>query len=111
MSEDQESNDRGTKDQETRKQFVIQKLYVKDVSFESPGAPESFQFNNWNPRIDLNLGNNQKHIDGDLYEVVLSITATATQEESTAFLVEVHQAGLFALVGFSDEEKRYLLGT
>ena len=100
-----------SEDKETPKQFAIQKLYIRDASFESPGAPESFKFNNWNPRIDLNLGNSQKHIDGDLYEVVLSITATVTHEESTAFLAEVQQGGLFALTGFTEEEKKYLLGT
>lgn len=96
---------------ETRKQFAIQKLYIKDASFESPGAPGAFRFNNWEPRIELNLANDQKHIDGDVYEVVLSITATVTHEESTAFLVEVHQAGLFVLTGFDDQERKYLLGT
>ena len=100
-----------SEDEEIQKQFAIQKLYVKDASFESPGTPESFKFTSWNPRIDLNLGNEQKHIEGDLYEVVLSITATVTHEESTAFLVEVQQGGLFLLTGFTEEEKKYLLGT
>jgi len=100
-----------SEDKETKKQFATQKLYIKDASFESPGAPESFKFNNWDPRIELNLANDQKHIEGDLHEVVLSVTATVTHEESTAFLVEVHQAGLFALTGFTEEEKKFLLGT
>ena len=98
-------------EKETRKQFAIQKLYVKDASFESPGAPGTFKFNKWDPRIELNLANDQKHIEGDVYEVVLSITATVTHEESTAFLVEVHQGGVFVLTGFDDQEKNYLLGT
>lgn len=96
---------------ETRKQFGIQKLYIKDVSFESPGVPGSFKFSKWDPRIDLNLANEHKQIDGDLYEVVLSITATVTHEENTAFLAEVHQCGLFVLTGFEDEERKYLLGS
>jgi preprotein translocase subunit SecB len=100
-----------SEDKETKKQFSIQKMYIKDASFESPGAPESFQFNNWDPRIELNLANDQKRIGDDLYEVVLSVTATVTHEESTAFLVEVHQGGLFALTGFTEEEKKYLLAT
>lgn len=98
-------------EKETRKQFAIQKLYIKDASFESPGAPGTFKFNKWDPRIELNLANDQKHVEGDLYEVVLSITATVTHEESTAFLVEVHQGGVFALTGFDDDERKYLLGT
>jgi preprotein translocase subunit SecB len=98
-------------EKENRKQFNIKKLYVKDLSFESPRAPETFQFDNWDPRIELNLSNEQKQIDGDLYEVVLSVTATVTQGESTAFLVEVHQGGLFVVSGFDDQEKQYLLGS
>ena len=98
-------------EQETRKQFSIQKLYIKDASFESPGAPGTFRFSKWDPRIELNLANDQKHLEGELYEVVLSVTATVTQEEKTAFLVEVHQAGIFLLSGFDDEERKYLLGS
>ena len=91
--------------------FSIQKIYIKDSSFESPAAPQSFQFTQWNPKIDLNLSNKQTRIDEGLYEIVLSVTATVTQDDSTAFLVEVHQAGLFRIVGFDDQHKGYLLGS
>ena len=100
-----------SEEQEIKKQFAIQKLYVKDASFESPAAPESFTFSSWKPKIDLNLTNTQRHVDGDLYEAVLCVTATVTQDDSTAFLVEVHQAGLVTIAGFDDEEKKYLLGS
>jgi preprotein translocase subunit SecB len=96
---------------ETRQQFAIQKLYVKDVSFESPSSPKSFSYKKWNPKIDLNLTNKQTHIDADIYEAVLSITATVSIEDETAFLVEVHQAGLFQIAGFEEEQKSYLMGS
>jgi preprotein translocase subunit SecB len=96
---------------EQNKQFSIQKLYVKDASFESPGAPHSFRFKKWDPKIDLNLTNSQSHVDGDIYETVLCVTATVKLEDKTTFLVEVHYAGLFALVGFEEEERHYLLGS
>jgi preprotein translocase subunit SecB len=96
---------------ETKQQFAIQKLYVKDVSFESPASPKSFSYNKWDPKIDLNLTNKQTHIDADKYEAVLSITATVSLEDETAFLIEVHQAGLFQITGFEDEQKSYLLGS
>ncbi|MCP4874231.1 MAG: protein-export chaperone SecB [Gammaproteobacteria bacterium] len=96
---------------EVQKQFSIQKLYVKDASFESPASPRSFKFQEWNPKIDLNLTNNQKLFEGDIYEVVLSITVTVSQEDITAYLVEVHQAGLFEIGGFDDDQKNYLLGS
>lgn len=94
-----------------KQNFSIQKLYVKDASFESPAAPQSFRFTQWNPKIDLNLTNKQTHIDDEIYEVVLSVTATVSHEETTAFLVEVHQGGLFQISGFDDEHKNFLLGS
>jgi preprotein translocase subunit SecB len=96
---------------ETKQQFAIKKLYVKDVSFESPTSPKSFSYKKWEPKIDLNLGNKQAHIDADIHEAVLSITATVSIEDETAFLIEVHQAGLFQIAGFEDEQKSYLLGS
>jgi len=96
---------------ETKQQFAIKKLYVKDVSFESPTSPKSFSYQKWEPKIDLNLSNKQTHIDADIYEAVLSITATVSIEDETAFLIEVHQAGLFQIAGFEDEQKSYLLGS
>ena len=94
-----------------KQNFSIQKIYVKDASFESPTAPQSFRYSQWNPKIDLNLTNKQTHIDDEVYEVVLSVTATVSQEEATAFLVEVHQAGLFQISGFDDAHKNFLLGS
>lgn len=100
-----------SEEQDTKKQFAIQKLYVKDASFESPGSPNTFSFKQWEPKIDLNLTNNQRHLEGDLYEAVLSITATVSHEDTTAFLVEVQQAAVVAMSGFEEEEKKYLLGS
>ena len=96
---------------EPTKQFAVQKLYVKDASFESPASPQSFSFKKWNPKIDLNLSNEQQNIDGDIYEVVLKVTATVSREEETAFLVEVQQAGLFQIDGFDEDQKKYLIGS
>jgi len=94
-----------------KKQFAIQKLYLKDASFESPDSPHSFSFGKWDPKIDLNMTNTHAHIDGDIYEAVLCVTATIKLEEKTAFLIEVHYAGLFAIQGFDEAEKSYLLGS
>jgi preprotein translocase subunit SecB len=96
---------------ETKQQFAIKKVYVKDVSFESPTSPGSFSYQKWDPKIDLNLTNKQTHIDDDMYEAVLSITATVSIENETSFLIEVHQAGLFEIAGFEEEQKSYLMGS
>ena len=100
-----------SKEQEVKKVFAIQKLYVKDASFESPNAPQSFGFKKWEPEIDLKMTNSQSYLEGDLHEVVLVITATAKLQDKTAFLVEVHQAGVFSIAGFEEAEKKYLLGS
>jgi preprotein translocase subunit SecB len=98
-------------DQQTPKsQFTIQKLYIKDISFESPTSPGVFQFKNWEPQIELNLNNASKKVTDELYEVVMSVTATVKNEDKTAFLVEVQQAGLFQLKGFNEQETKYILG-
>ncbi len=90
-------------------QFAIQKLYIKDVSFESPATPEVFSFTKWEPKIDLNLNNTNKQVAEGVYEVVLSVTATASQDDKTAFLVEVQQAGVFNVIGFNADDTRYIL--
>ena len=92
-----------------QKEYSIQKLYVKDISFESPDTPKAFSFNKWEPKIELNLNHTHSAIDANLYEAVLTVTATVKQEEKPAFLVEVQQAGLFAIVGFDDNDRNYIL--
>ncbi len=91
--------------------FSIQKIYIKDVSFESPDTPQAFNFTKWEPKIDLNLNNAHISIDDKLYEAVLTVTATVKHQDKTAYLVEVQQAGIFAVIGFNDNDKKYLLGS
>ena len=93
------------------KQFAIQKLYLKDASFESPNTPQSFRFTKWDPKIDLNLTNTQALVEDDIYEAVLCVTATIKLEEKIAFLIEVQFAGLFSIAGFDETEMKYLLGS
>lgn len=93
-------------------QFAIQKIYLKDVSFESPNAPTVFADAEvkWKPEINVQLNSSHQVIGQDVYEVVLNITVTAKQNEKTAFLVEVKQAGLFTLSGFPKENLEGMLG-
>lgn len=91
--------------------FSIQKIYVKDVSFESPAAPEVFNFKQWEPKIELNINNAHTRLNGQIYETVLTVTATAKQEDKMAFLIEVQQAGIFAIKGFSAKDLGYLIGS
>ncbi len=90
--------------------LVIQKLYVKDASFEVPHAPEIFQ--DQNPQqVQLNLSQKVANFAQDLYEVVLTVTVTCKAGERTAFLAEVQQAGVFTLTGFQPEQLQGVLAT
>jgi preprotein translocase subunit SecB len=96
--------------QESKHEFVIQRLYVKDISFESPSAPEIFQ-SEWTPEVDMDLQQQSQKLKDDIYEVVLHITVTVKLKDKTAFLVEVKQAGIFTLKGFTDEQLGPMLGS
>jgi preprotein translocase subunit SecB len=78
--------------------FGIQRIYLKDTSFESPNAPEVFR-GQWKPQINLDLNTKSNKLADDTYEVVLTLTVTAKNEDQTAFLAEVHQAGIFKIEG------------
>jgi preprotein translocase subunit SecB len=95
---------------EENQQFDIQKIYLKDVSFESPNSPLIFTQGEVQPSINIQLNSNYTAIAENVYEVVLDVTVTSKVEDSTAFLVEVKQAGIFKLVGFPQENLAGMLG-
>lgn len=90
--------------------FVIQKIYTKDISFETPNTPEIFR-EEWKPQLDLQLGNEYTRVDEDNHEITLTVTVTAKVGEKVAFLAEVKQAGIFSLTGYSDQEMGPLVGS
>ena len=94
-----------------QKQIAIQKLYVKDLSFESPNSPKVFVGNEWQPKTNLNLRSSHGSAADNLHEVVLTITVEAKHEETTLFLIEIQQAGLFQISGYSQEEVETILGS
>ena len=89
--------------------FAIHNIYVKDVSFESPRAPEVFR-ENPQPAIQLNLGVQHKVLQEGVYEVTLQVTVTAKTGDSTLFLVELQQAGVFTVSGFDEQSMGPMLG-
>ncbi len=95
---------------EENQQFAIQKIYLKDVSFESPNSPQAFTDGNWQPQINVQLNSSNQSIADDTYEVVLDITVTAKHEDKTAFLAEVKQAGIFTISGFPQENMGGMVG-
>jgi preprotein translocase subunit SecB len=91
-------------------QFQLQKIYLKDISFETPNSPEVFT-ENWEPDVNVELQTAAKPLTDDVHEVVLTVTVTAKVSEKTAYLAEVHQAGVFTLGGFKENERAHMLGS
>lgn len=90
--------------------FEIQKIYLKDVSFEAPNTPEAFTLP-WQPDVNVQLNTNAKTIGDKVYEVVLSVTVTANNKDKSAFLAEIQQAGVFGLDGFDQGQLNGMLGS
>ena len=83
-------------------QFLVQKVYVKDISFETPNSPEIFKME-WKPVVDMHMTNNATSIGDDHYDVVLSVTLTVKIGDKTAYLVEVNQAGIFMIKNLPED--------
>ncbi len=90
--------------------FSVEKIYVKDVSFEVPGAPAVFN-DAGTPQLQLNLNQKVQRLRENTFEVVLGITLTCTIADKTAYLAEVQQAGVFGLGGFDETTLDGMLGT
>lgn len=98
--------------QDQQVSFSMQKIYVKDLSFEAPGAPETFNFKDgYRPNVNLELNTSNRHLDGDVFEVVLHITVTAKDNDTVLFLAEIKQAGVFLVANMDDANKRHTLGS
>ena len=91
-------------------QFSIQKVYVKDLSFETPHSPEIFKAE-WQPGMDMHLTNEGQALGDSLYEVVLSITLTVKLDQQAAYLVEVNQAGIFLIDNIPESVIERMLAT
>ena len=92
-------------------QFSLQRIYIKDVSFESPKSPDAF-VGQWKPAVNLELNSHHKVVGTDLYEVVLSVTVTVKKEDDEViYLSEVQQAGIFMVKGMDDDGIAKTLGS
>ena len=96
--------------QASEAQFMIQRIYVKDLSFETMNTPAVFQ-QKWEPELSLDLNAQHKLLEDGIYEVSLTVTATVKNQNVTAFLVEVQQAGIFTIKGAPVEQLEHLLGS
>ncbi len=98
-----------TDQQQPEQQFAIQKIYVRDVSFESPNAPAVFT-GEWKPEVNLDLNTQADPLEAGVFHVDLALTVNVRNADKTAFLVEVHQCGIFNLAGFDDQQMGHMLG-
>ena len=99
-----------TQESDQQAQFQLQKLYVKDVSFEIPSAPQIFQ-EDGQVEIKMNLAQKVEALAEGVQEVVLTVTVTASLDEKTAYLVEVQQAGIFSIVGLNEQAAHAVVNT
>lgn len=98
-------------EKQPEKQIAIHKIYLKDFSFESPYTPDVFTKSDWAPKTNLNLRSSHAASTDDNHEVVLTITVETKHEDITLFLVELHQAGLFHISGYEDEDLAAVIGS
>ena len=108
------SEQNGAEDQQqsTMPVFRLQKMYIKDLSFENPNAPDVFKAQQANPKVDINMGLKNKKIDDDHYEIVLSVNANVTNSSDgkTLFIIEVEHGGVFTLKNIPEEHMAGILG-
>jgi preprotein translocase subunit SecB len=89
-------------------QLALQAVYLKDCSFEAPQGPRAT--GEWNPQIGLDLNTAVNNVEGDVREVVLTVTVSAKQGDRTVFLIEVKQAGAFLMQNLSPEDFKRAAG-
>jgi preprotein translocase subunit SecB len=99
--------------QTNEKRLGVVKVYIKDFSFESPQAPGIFNIQEWNPNTNLNLRSSHSVVSESLHEITLTVTIDAKEKDSdkTIFLIELHQAGLFEINGYDEQEMAALIGS
>jgi preprotein translocase subunit SecB len=91
-------------------QFALQKIYIKDISFETPHTPGIFTLD-WAPAVNMQIASEANHINDELVEIVLAVTVTTTLGEKTAYLVEAHIAGIFMFKDFPEQMVEHMAAT
>ncbi|MFW2422579.1 MAG: protein-export chaperone SecB [Porticoccaceae bacterium] len=106
----EENQAAAAQEQKPEVQFALQRVYLKDLSFESPQGVKAFT-TQAKPKVNQELNTKTAKIEDNLYEVALRLTVTVADGEDTLYLVEVEQAGLFAVSGLEDQQLAQVLNT
>ena len=93
------------------KQFLLQQLYVKDLSYEAPNTPDVFNEQKLDTDTQMNIKSSHRQVGDENYEVVLHLSIHAKNGEQSVFLVELEQAGIFLVKGYPEEDAKSLLAT
>lgn len=104
---DQQTN--GAAAEDNSPQFSLQRIYVRDLSFEAPKSPQIFR-QTWEPSVALDLNTKQKALEGDFHEVVLTLSVTVKNGDEVAFIAEVQQAGIFLIANLDAASMSHTLG-
>ncbi|KIU50503.1 MULTISPECIES: protein-export chaperone SecB [Pseudomonas] len=105
----EEQNNGAAAADESSPQFSLQRIYVRDLSFEAPKSPAIFR-QQWEPSVALDLNTKQKGLEGDFHEVVLTLSVTVKNGEEVAFIAEVQQAGIFLIKNLDPASMSHTLG-
>ena len=95
-------------DEKAQPQLALERIYVKDMSLEVPGADVFTR--EWKPELDINLSSDAEKLDDDHYQVTLTVSVTANNSDEPAFIAEVHQAGIFLLKDIPKDRIGQILG-
>jgi len=101
-------NEAATTEDKKLPQACIQRIYVKDISFEAPNLPELFSVE-YKPEVKMEMNSKSRKVADDNFEVILTVSIKAEMEEKTIFLAEVQQAGVFFLKNINEEQLQHTL--
>lgn len=107
MSEEKQAGEQ-VEQKGAEQKFAIQRIYVKDLSFEAPNSPVAFT-EKWEPQLNVEINTQANQLNEGLFEVVLSVTVSAKLGEKTAYLVEAQQAGVFEISGFDEQQMGHMI--
>lgn len=89
--------------------FAIQRIYSKDISFETPNTPHIFS-KDWKPEVNIEMNSSSQQLTDNVYEVALRVTITAKSSKEVAYICEVTQAGIFSISGLQENQLAHCLG-
>jgi len=95
---------------DNEQKFAIQRVYIKDLSFEAPMGVSAFN-QTWKPQVNQEINTKNQKLNDSTYEVVLSLTITVKIDDKVVFLIEIQQAGIFFVEGLDTNQLTQVLNT